>query len=263
MKTETKSVIYMVDTNILIKWAMTYTSAIDILEDWQRKAALQIKVFCEENRNEIVVPDLVWVEFLSVMLHKDIDVNDNFESTLCWCRNQQSLAQQIEGMMRNSDNWNLDWEPDISPFRDASELLWMPNLIDKKTFEWMKKSAQDRKKKYAPEMERLKAKILDGMDSAILICLNELASQDENRHRQVVLYTADLPLCRIIERVKRLNVNWFAQNTSAVFALSNRVMCRHMDNDRPCRQMNDPEILLENKMICDCHRDKKKHTLKL
>ena len=209
MKKKSKPVVYMLDTNILVRWASVFTSKYDETDARQLKTSLRIKAFCEENENPIVVPDIVWLEFLAVMLHKNIDVNDDYGETLRRFRDRQSLVQQIEGNIRSSENWVHEWEPDDSPFADAADLLQYPSLIDRRTFGWMRRSAENVKKKYRPDMGRLTGKILDGMDSAILICLNFLDSQDENRDRRIILYTADYPLWQIFDRVKECNTKWF------------------------------------------------------
>ncbi len=92
-------------------------------------------------------------------------------------------------------------------------------VIRRPTYNWMRRSAENVKKKYRPDMKRLTGKILDGMDSAILVCLNELALLEENRNKQVILYTADFPLWHILKRVKERHKSWFARNTEAVCAL--------------------------------------------
>jgi hypothetical protein len=214
MKAKSRPVVYLVDTNILYIWSRTLTSK----PGETRDSCKIVQRFCEENRNPIVVPDLVWVEFLSGMLHRDIDVHDDYETALRLFRDRQTLVRQIEQRMRDAGNWELDWEPDTSPFADAQEILQDPNLLDEATFQWMKENAAKRKKTYQADRDRLKNKILDGMDSAILICLNELASQERYRDHLAVLYTADYPFWRIFRRVKKLHRKWFAGNTEAVFA---------------------------------------------
>ena len=93
MKQDSQSVIYMLDTNILIEWASTFTPDFDNADKHRKKSKMRIKAFCEENQNRIVVPDLVWVEFLSVILHRDINVEDDYKSCLLKFRNKQSLVQ--------------------------------------------------------------------------------------------------------------------------------------------------------------------------
>lgn len=262
MKEEMKPVVYMLDTNILVSWADALAGDGGVRGKKTNAASRRIQRFCEENQNLIVVPDIVWVEFLAVTLHRQIDVNDDYETTLRRFRDRQTLAQQIEARMRNADNWRLDWEPDAGPFADAQELLQDPNLIDIKIFEWLKRNAENRKKKYQSDMDRLTNKILDGMDSAILVCLNDLASQEENKNRQVVLYTADFPLWRVLGRVKKLHKSWFAQNTSAVFAFFPKVLCFQIVKEKVCRHENDASILCEKEMACGNKIGKKQHFLK-
>lgn len=262
MADKMKPIVYMLDTNILVSWADALTEGGDIREERRNAASKRIQRFCEKNQNSIVVPDIVWVEFLAVTLHRQIDVNDDYETTLRRFRDRQTLVQQIEARMRNADNWRLDWEPDAGPFADAQELLQDPNLIDKSIFEWLKRNAENRKKKYQPDMDRLTNKILDGMDSAILVCLNDLASQEENANKQVVLYTADFPLWRVLGRVKKLHKSWFAQNTSAVFALFAKLFCFQKVKGKTCRHENDASILIEKEMVCGNRLGKQRHFLR-
>ncbi|MFP4423360.1 MAG: hypothetical protein ACLFRG_22745 [Desulfococcaceae bacterium] len=256
MKADPRPVVYLVDTNILYSWKQT------LISDPKNTPAshLRIKRFCEENQNPIVVPDIVWVEFLSGMLHRDIDVHDDYETALRLFRDQQTLVRQIEQRMRSAGNWELDWEPDTSPFADAQEILQDPNLLDKATFRWMKTNAEKRQKSYQADRDRLKNKILDGMDSAILICLNELASQERYRDHLAVLYTADYSFWRAFRRVKKLHRKWFAGNTEAVFALFPKIFCQHRAKKGGiCKHPNECSVLLRREMVCAGLPGKKAH----
>ncbi len=249
-------VTYMIDTNILYRWAATFTSAFDRQDGWYRESTLRIKNFCEKNRNPVVVPDIVWVEFLSGMLHRDIDIDEDYRATLRKFRDKQALISQIEARIRSWDNWTLEWEPNASPFADARELLMDPDLIDPDAFDWLKNNARKRQKYHAGN-DGLKAKILDGMDSAILICLNELASLKQNKNRTVVLYTADMPLWYIARRVRQIHKAWFAPNTGAIFALHDKVICRRKKGRNICLHRNDASILQREQMLCENPRPQK------
>lgn len=244
-----KPVVYLLDTNILVRWATVFTSGFQKMSDKRLKQnCLRTKDFCEQNENMIVVPDIVWTEFLSVMLHRNIDVDDDYMGTRRRFHGQQSLVQQIEQRIRSGPGRLLNWvPPDVNPFHDAQELLYDPELIDMRTFEWMKRSAGKKRLKYNPGVtDRLTEKLLDGMDSAILIYLNELAHLDENKERLVVLYTADYPFCRISRRIISRHKNWFARNTTSACALFDKVFCMN----RKCRANNDISILQKKGVVC-------------
>jgi len=196
------------------------------------------------------------VEFLSVILHKNIDVDSDYNTTLSRFHNQQSLILQIEYHITEYDNWELSWEPELRPFEDAVGLLTDKNLIDYQTYKWMKNGTEKDRINYPSSFSgKLRKKLLDGMDSVILIYVNELAYQ--NQEKQIVLYTADFPLWRILMQVKR-HFNWFAKNTSSIFAPFDKVRCRR----RGCRKDNDSSILCNDQMIC-CNTRNGKHQILL
>jgi|GEM_PF-1659938 hypothetical protein len=227
-------IIYMPDTNILYNWIAASNPALMASGQFVNPViANQIRDFCEKNQNQIVIPDLVWVEFFSVILHKQIDVSDNFEKTRRWFRNQETMVQQIELFVQNSANidW-LNWDREISPYPDATDLLRDTKLIDRDTFNWMQNNARG----------SLTQKLLDGMDSVILIYLNELARQ--NSKDLAVLYTADYPLWRIFQRIRTYQRAWFQQNTATVYALFSDIQCRR------CQHRNPAGILLGPNVSC-------------
>lgn len=227
-------IIYVADTNILYNWIAASNPALLAANRFiDPDTASQIRAFCENNQNQIVIPDLVWVEFLSVVLHKEIDVSGDFKRTCQWVRNQETMVQQVELFVENAPNMNwLNWQGQISPYPDAAELLRDTGLIDRGTFHWMQKNARG----------SLTQKLLDGMDSVILIYLNELAH--ENRKNLAVLYTADYPLWQIFRRVRTYQRGWFQQNTAAVCALFSDVLCKF------CRHRNPAGILRGKNPSC-------------
>jgi len=215
-----KRIIYMLDTNVLCDWMTACNPQLMAEKHFVRpERARQIRAFCENNENRICIPDLVWAEFLSVMLHKDIDVSGDFAKTRQWVRNQETMVQQIELMTENAP------------------LLQDSDLINEVAFQWMKKNAKRRVR----EKDRGKQKLLDGMDSVILIYLNELAL--ENEKDIVVLYTADYPLWRIFSRIWSHHKDWFQQNTGAVCALF-PVECPR------CHHNNPHDILRRTRLSC-------------
>ena len=230
-----RQLIYMLDTNVLYNWLIACNPG--LLKDNRfigPETAERIRVFCENNENKIYIPDLVWVEFLSVMLHKEVDISADFNSTRQFVRNQETMVQQLELIVNDSPNidW-FNWDTDLSPYPDATDLLRDTDLIDERTFNWMKNNADRRNKPTE--------KLLDGMDSVILIYLNELGRQKKDDI--VVLYTADYPLWRILPRIRTYQNVWFAQNTAAIFALFPEVRCG-------CWHNNPADILRKKKIHC-------------
>ena len=199
-----KESIYLIDTNILVQWMAAYLPSVQSSNEFfQIQAANRIKQFMEKNRYAIYVPDLVWAEFLGVILHKEMDVSGDLDQLRHWFRQRESWVQQMEGLIQRQHHFFV-WPLPESPFPYANRLVRDLNLIDERTFQWL---AQRRRAK-----ETGKQKLMDGMDSVILIYLSALATQHPDK--QVVLYTADIPLCRILPRVQQY-YSWFAQNTSA------------------------------------------------
>lgn len=200
--------IYLIDTNILIQWLAAYLPNVQISNPhFQNETATHIRWFMEQSNRTIYVPDLVWVEFLGVILHKDMDVSADLDQLRYWFRQREIYIQQMERLIRLKHRF-FSCPREESPFLDATLLVGDLNLIDDSTFGWLSKIRKVQKKG--------KEKLLDGMDSVILIYLNALAKL--NRDKRTVLYTADYRLCRILPRVRKYHQAWFAQNTDAKFA---------------------------------------------
>lgn len=229
-----KKTIYLLDTNILINWAVArFPGLQDQFFFANISVAEQSRRFLENSQNDIFIPDVVWTEFLSVFLHKDIDTSINLAHTKKWLRDRETYIQQIEALVEDLPrmHWFL-WEGTGSPYPDASEILLDTELINSRTFGWLSKHG-----KVAT------AKLLDGMDSIILIYLNELANQHKDKN--VVLYSADFPLCFILPRIRHLNKSWFEKQTAAFCALFPNVRCRS------CRKNNNLAILEKQQVQCE------------
>ncbi len=202
-----KESIYLIDTNILIDWMAVYLPSVQSDNGFfQSRSAHRIKQFMEQNRYAIYVPDLVWAEFLGTILHKDINVSGDLDRLRHWFRQRESWVQYMEGLIQRQHHFFV-WSLPESPFAYANRLVRDLNLIDERTFRWLTKSTRAK--------ETGKQKLMDGMDSAILIYLNALANQHPDK--RVVLYTADNPLSQILPRVRQY-YPWFAQNTAAQYA---------------------------------------------
>lgn len=226
-------IIYMLDTNILCDWLVGANPGLLAAHSSHSERVTRARQFCENNAHRICIPDLVWVEFLSVVLHKNIDVSGDFKRTRQWVRNQEIMVQQMELFVENAPHMSwLHWEADISPYPDAQDLLRDTGLINQKVFHGMKRSAKG----------QFTEKLLDGMDSVILIYLNELAH--ERKKNLVVLYTADYRLWQIFPRIRSYQREWFAQNTASVCAVFRDVECKW------CRHRNPGDILRQEQIRC-------------
>lgn len=200
--------IYLIDTNILIQWLAAYLPNVQSSNPhFQNETAIHIRWFMEKSNRTIYVPDLVWVEFLGVILHKDMDVSADLDQLRYWFRQREIYIQQMERLIRLKHRF-FSCPREESPFLHATLLVGDLNLIDDSTFGWLSKIRKVQNKG--------KEKLLDGMDSVILIYLNALAKL--NRDKRTVLYTADYRLCRILPRVRKYHQAWFAQNTDTKFA---------------------------------------------
>lgn len=225
--------IYLLDTNVLINWAATVFPGLQ--EQFPNRnidVATRNIAFFENNQNDIFIPDIVWTEFLSVIMHKEIDTSVDVTCTRKWMRDRETYVMQLETMIEELPHMHwFVWNGNGSPYPDAAEVLLDTRLVNASTFRWMSRYGKAGS-----------AKLLDGMDSVILIYLNELALQ--NRDKKIVLYSADFPLCFILPRIRNLNKNWFAKHTAAFCALFDSVRCRR------CKTANALKILEHNKIVC-------------
>ena len=238
-----RPVIYMLDTNILVNWFYSRTPDFEgsLLTPWQCQYISDIRDFCEQNENDIYIPDLVWCEFLSVILHKEMELCADLDGFNQWFRDREIIIQQLElAIDGNPRLHRFLWAGTMSPYVDAEVLVRDPELIDDNLYQWLQNQFQKRK---LPT--RKPPKLLDGMDAVIMIYLNELAIQHPDQ--QVVLYSADLPLCRITSRIRKLYKSWFAQNIASVFPLYSKTRCRY------CGREHSNAILRQYGVLCHNH----------
>jgi hypothetical protein len=146
----------------------------------------------------------------------------------------------LEQTIRNRRNWLLQWHPEnIGPvFNDSCILMQENNFLNEKLYNQIKKNPQRTRDGFDC------IKLLDGMDSAILMYLNALASGSPDK--QFILYTADYPLFRITESVSRENKSWVAGNFKSVFALFSTLRCRICSHDNPVSVLSTPDMWCEN-----------------
>lgn len=235
-------VVFMLDTNILIRWMQAY-------QQDATDANLRIRSFCENASHTIVVPDIVWVELISCLVHKNILLGADWDETCRNFRNNQTMVQQLEQLILNRPNWLLQWHPDDigSVFNDSCGLMQENNFLTERLYNQIKKNPQKTK----DGMDCIK--LLDGMDSAILMYLNALASGSPDK--QFVMYTADYLLFRITESVSRENKSRVVDNFKSVFALFSTLRCRICRHDNPVSVLSTPDMWCENSDR-QCHRIK-------
>jgi len=203
-------VIYLIDTNILFQWLAAYLPNIQSgNHGFEIVTAARIQRFMERGEQTIYVPDLVWAEFLAVLLHKEMDVSGGLDDLRLWFRQRESYIQQMQGLIQRRHRF-FQWSQPVPPYPAAMILVRDLELIDTKTFAWLAGTTRAR--------QGGKEKLLDGMDAVILIYLHALATL--HPQQRVVLYTADYRVARVLPRVREHHRAWFAQNTDAHYALS-------------------------------------------
>ena len=226
MNTE-PSPIFMLDTNILINWIYAYLQ--------NDTAKENIRLFCENTPHTVVIPDIVWLEAVSVFVHKNIRLGDTLEETNRNFRDNQTIVLQLQQLILKRPNWVLGWHPkNSSCFQEAVTLMMEKNLLTQQIFSWMQKRAAKNYLKDSP-------KLLDGIDSAIFCYLNALGK--ENPEKKVVLYTSDYPLYLITKSAPR-ECNWIVSNLFGIFAYFPTIYCAK------CHYQNPASILHTSDMSC-------------
>ena len=200
--------LFLIDTNILFYWLAAYVPRIQLENrNFQIATAQRIQDFMERTEEGVIhVPDLVWAEFVGVVLHKNMDVSADLDQLRLWFRQREGYIQQMQRVVLCRHRF-FQWSGSDSPYTVANLLTCDVDLVDEATFSWMVRLSKGRGRE----------KLLDGMDAVILAYLNTIAqSKPDSR---VVLYTTDLRLARILPRVRDRHRDWFAQNTDAECAL--------------------------------------------
>ncbi|MGK5093680.1 hypothetical protein WDW89_16920 [Deltaproteobacteria bacterium TL4] len=204
--------IYILDTNVLFQWIASYLPSVEQANEKftpNPEVNNHIRNFCENTSDRIYVPDLVWCEFLGGILHKDMDVSKDLANLKLWFFKRESYVQQIERVILTKHEFYF-FPQGLSPYPDAQDIVRDFDLIDDKTFQWMRSGKDNTTKE--------KEKILDGMDSAIIVYANELAK--EHPSDQIILLTADYRMMKIFPRIRSRHKEWFAQNTKAYYTKS-------------------------------------------
>ncbi len=214
------AVIYVLDTNVLVEWISHYGEGARVHghqvnkrdPDWAQR-------FCEENENRILIPDLVWAEFLALMLQKGMDRDQDYDQFRLWFRNQESWVQHLEDRMEAEGSLieRYDWPYARAglPFQRAEILVRDPQLFDQQQYEadhtfWLKKQATLKESKR--ELERWKGKGLDGMDALIIIYANQIAL--DHPKTPVVLWSGDWSVCQRVPLIRQRHP-WIAPNLTS------------------------------------------------
>jgi len=214
---------YMLDTNVLYDWLYAYIPQIKLNDPYYKnnphkwnnfqKRLIGVKQFMEKNENVIYIPDLVWSEFLGVMLHKDMDVSGDHHKLKLHFRLLLGVVQQMEAVIQNNPNIKT-FSPQSenftsSPYANAAELVTDLDLVDQRLFNQLKN--------IGPDKQKIKEKFLDGMDAVIVTYLDGLAAK--HPEQRIMLYSGDY---RMFIGFPRVRTYWrrygFAQNTGAIFS---------------------------------------------
>lgn len=237
----------MIDTNVLCDWMASVCQNTQTNQERLQRS----KNFCELNKNSIYIPDIVWIEFLSVFLQKDIDVSIDLNSTRQWIMKREAFVNQLELAIQELTHleW-FKWNANHAPYPDAERLVRGIGLINQSTFNGMYMRRMRNIEKIENGEKRPPVppnKLLDGMDSVILVYLNKLAS--DHPEKQILFYTGDLPLWGIVPRLKRYHNKWFSQNIWSFNTIFPKVRCSHCHSDNP------HDILHEQEIVCQkCNR---------
>jgi len=237
---------YMLDTNVLYDWLYSYIPQIKSSDPYYKhnphkwthfkKRLSGIKQFMEHNENTIYIPDLVWSEFLGVMLHKDMDVSGDLHKLKLHFRLLLGVVQQMELLIQNSPNIHF-FSPNSenfssSPYADAAELVTDLDLFDQRLFKQLKNIGRDPNK--------ITEKFLDGMDAVIVTYLDGLAAN--HPEQRIMLYSGDYRLFLGFSRVRNYWKRYgFSQNTGAIFSSFNTVRSKN--------GLNHPATILRKKKV--------------
>ena len=227
-------VMFVLDTNILVTWM----DALSGKSGREREAERQMKLFCDRTPHPVYVPDLVWLELIALKVQKNIPMDTDYHGTLRHFRDAQTRMQQLEEGIR-SRLWHFSWQPPASAtlLQQATEIMQDRNLLTTKIFSWMQKRAKK------PYHKGDVAKLLDGLDSAILLYTHALAEQ--HPETQVILYTADYPLFLVASQAFR-NYSWFAGNARAIFARFEKIPCAVCGYENPVSALYGPGMYCRN-----------------
>ncbi|MBM4321297.1 MAG: hypothetical protein FJ125_15460, partial [Deltaproteobacteria bacterium] len=162
--------LFVVDTNILFHWAQAYGGVPAWADARRLQAIAASRAFCEEPRNTIFIPGVVWCELLGVFLHKDIDLH----GYVLWHRNRRAALQRLEDAIFDQSeqaHFRLgEGEFDLDLVMSITRAAVPLHLLE--------------------QLRPPLPKLLDGMDAAILAEAWRLAEQQQDG-RAVVLVSDD------------------------------------------------------------------------
>ncbi len=125
----------VVDTNVLFNWAGhlsgmrggTWITDEVQRQSFERKLTACAR-FCEDDKQEIVIPIPMWAELLGAFLHKAIDVAD-YARYCQWYRIRRAVLDQI--LLAIECSGNIRWGDDGVDYRRAVHLtgLQLPQVV--------------------------------------------------------------------------------------------------------------------------------------
>ena len=180
--------VYVVDTNILYNWALDGSN-----HGRHDPGARWIPIcadFCQDPNNDIFIPGLVWAELHGLALQKDLDLAD-LERCM---RDRRALLQKI---------WREVYRADarIRLVRDPFDPTLAERLCRLDPTPEMLQALERQQIKGRADGRNSRAKLLDGVDSAILASAISIAQ--EVRPRPVRLVTLDVGLGLVNDHLAR------------------------------------------------------------
>ncbi len=160
------SPIYVVDTNVLVNWAICGTALEERGQHWSSWYQ-PCADFCTDTGRRIVIPGIVWVELHGLMLQKDIDI-DNLD---LWYRNKQMAMQSLwRTVQRANSHITID--------SNAFDPLLAEQFCRVPFSKSMKRQLKRTQEKAKRKNRSARLKVLDGIDSAILASTFCVAEQN-------------------------------------------------------------------------------------
>ena len=174
--------LYLMDTNVLVNWAIHGTNHGQT--GWWTEWFEPCAKFCRNPNHEIVIPTVVWSELHGVMLQKDLDLDDLDH----WFRNKRSLIQKITRMVTREEHrftFHSGFDPQV--IQQLCNIEPSRKII--RRLQNARRRAEQRAREEGKTNFRFNAKLLDGVDSAILATAISVAKAAPER--EVKLVTRD------------------------------------------------------------------------
>ena len=174
--------LYVVDTNVLFDWALSYTGYRG-RNEWRLR---QSRRFCEDHRNQIHLPGLVLLELHGVFLHKGIDL----ERYDLWFRKRKAALQPLQRLFYGADSHFELGEDEFDGNVAASLCTWPANQKLRNSLAELQ--AHRMKSSIYPPDRPPQVKLLDGVDAGIVATAYDLAKREAPRPVKVVSWDRTL-----------------------------------------------------------------------